>query len=97
MRSRRKWAPLGLEPAAFCIGGFLHYMKHESYLLSLEQQFIGRGLINSGIYGVLPKSLLHHVGDQALLTGIFIVSKHEFYYCDPTLAEELTIASCSLA
>lgn len=66
----------------------------EEYFLPDEQQTIGRpprilvdqsdwfdvckGLIGTGICGVLPQRLLHHVGDIALENGLFAVSKNEF-------------------
>ena len=66
----------------------------EEYLLPDERQTIGRpprilvdqsdwfdvckGLIGTGICGVLPQRLLHHVGDIALENGLFAVSKNEF-------------------
>eukprot|EP00435_Cladocopium_sp_Y103_P012901 s836_g3.t1 len=66
----------------------------ESYLLPGEYQVLGRtprimvhdsdwygvcnGLIKAGICKVMPRRLLHHVGDQPLLNGLFAVSKNEF-------------------
>ena len=39
---------------------------------------IARGLVERGLCGVLPKRELHHIGDQALVNGMFAVSKQEF-------------------
>eukprot|EP00435_Cladocopium_sp_Y103_P050034 s2053_g15.t1 len=66
----------------------------EDYLVPPEMQVIGRtpkihvaeedwfgvceGLINAGICRVLPRRLLHHVGEEPLLNGLFAVSKNEY-------------------
>ena len=49
-------------------------------ILVAEEDWFGvaQGLLSSGICGVLPRRLLHHVGDKPLLNGLFAVSKHEF-------------------
>ena len=38
---------------------------------------VARGLIRTGICGVLPESQLHHVNGSPLLSGMFAVSKNE--------------------
>ena len=71
--------------------------EFEDYLLPTELQTIGRapkvfvqdddwfdvckGLISMGVCGVLPRRLLHRVGDQVLLNGFFAVSKQEGIQC----------------
>ena len=64
------------------------------FLVPEEQQHLGRtprvmvadedwfdvckGLLESEICGVLPRSKLHHIGGPPLLNGLFAVSKNEF-------------------
>lgn len=68
--------------------------EFENFLLPVEEQTIGRqprvlvddehwfavcqGLLRSGICGVLPQRLLHHVQGKPLLNGLFAVSKNEY-------------------
>ena len=58
----------------------LQVLGHTPRIMVADADWCGvvQGLLSTGICGVYPRHLLHHVDDRPLLNGLFAVSKNEF-------------------